>query len=281
MNKENIPLLDCPIDYIMGEASGKLLNEYGRFPCKLQCSTYAYMQTGSARATLNISQYSFKAHDLVYIEPGSFFLIHEFSEDAKVCYIIFSSSFLEKNTYGSRRTSTPLQGRTPVVHITDEQALIVEHFSALMTEAINCTPSMLNPERMADVFNLIQHTYFDYFVQGNNAEGAKPLDRKTEIYRQYSDLVLQHYHEWHHVSEYAREMRITLPHLCSTIKSVSNRTAGDMIMDAILMDAKSQLKITSLPIKEIALGLGFTNVAFFNRFFKSHTGCTPKAYRSN
>lgn len=280
MDKENIPLLDCPIDYLMGEASGKLLNEYGRFPCKLQCGTYAFMAQGTASATLNITQYRFTAHDLVYIEPGSFFLIHEFSEDAKVYYIIFSSSFLEKNTYGSRRTYNPLQGRNPIVHITDEQAQIVAQFSSLMTNAINCNPTMLSSDRMVDVFNLIQHTYFDYFLP-EGSDAAQPTDRKTEIYREYSNLVLQHYREWHHVSEYARHMRITMPHLCSTIKAVCNRTAGDMIIDALLMDAKSQLKISSLPIKEIALGLGFTNVAFFNRFFKSHTGQTPKSYRCN
>ncbi|MBQ3633290.1 MAG: AraC family transcriptional regulator, partial [Paludibacteraceae bacterium] len=39
-------------------------------------------------------------------------------------------------------------------------------------------------------------------------------------------------------------------------------------------------KITNLQIKEIALSLGFDNVAFFNRFFKSHVGLTPKAYRN-
>ena len=280
MEKENIPLLDCPIDYIMGEASGKILNEYCRFPCKLQCGTYAFMLQGTASATVNITRYDVRDHDLVYIEPSSFFLIHEFSEDAKICYIIFSSSFLEKNTYGSRRASNPLQGRTPVVHVTDEQARIIEQVSTLMADMVNCTPPMLNTDRMVDLYNLIQHTYFDYFLSDEDTP-AKPADRKTEIYREYSDLVLRHYHEWHHVSEYAQEMRITMPHLCSTIKSVSSRTAGDMIVDALLMDAKSQLKITTLPIKEIALGLGFSNVAFFNRFFKAHTGQTPKAYRSN
>ena len=106
------------------------------------------------------------------------------------------------------------------------------------------------------------------------------MDRKTEIYQDYCQLVLQHYQEWHHVSQYADAMRLTLPHLCSTIKSVGDRTAGDIIIEAIITDAKSQLKITNLQIKEIALSLGFDNVAFFNRFFKSHVGVTPKAYRN-
>jgi AraC-like DNA-binding protein len=76
-------------------------------------------------------------------------------------------------------------------------------------------------------------------------------------------------------------MRLTLPHLCSTIRSASERTAGDIIIDAILTDAKAQLKLTTTQIKEIAASLGFENVAFFNRFFKSHTGITPKAYRNS
>jgi AraC-like DNA-binding protein len=62
---------------------------------------------------------------------------------------------------------------------------------------------------------------------------------------------------------------------------VSKRTAGEIIIEAILNDAKSQLKITNLQIKEIAHNLGFENVAFFNRFFKSHVGVTPKVFRSN
>lgn len=280
MDNEKIPLLDCPVDYILGEASGKLLNEYGRFPCKIKCGVYAFIAKGSAYATVNITRYHFAAQDILYIEPGSFLLIHEFSEDALVRYIVFSSSFLEKNTYGMRRQLTPLQGRKPMIHMTDEQASVVMHFSDVLTEGINCTPNFLNAERMVPIFNLIQSMYFDYFMSSTNAV-TQVSDRKSEIYQEYSNLVMQHYHEWHHVSQYAETMRMTMPHLCASIKAVSGRTAGDLIVDALLMDAKAQLKVTSTPIKEISMSLGFDNVAFFNRFFKTHTGCTPKVYRLN
>jgi YesN/AraC family two-component response regulator len=106
------------------------------------------------------------------------------------------------------------------------------------------------------------------------------MDRKSEIFQEYSDLVMKHYQEWHHVSEYAEAMHITVPHLCSTIKQASHRTAGDLIVEAIITDAKAQLKLSIAPIKEIGLSLGFENVAFFNRFFKTHTGVTPKNYRN-
>ena len=279
MQSEKIPLIDCPFDYLFGEASGKILNEYGRFPCKIQCAVYAFMLKGTAHATLNITRSEFKENDLIYVQPGSFFLVHDFSEDAQLVYIVFSSSFVEKHSYAMRRMTFSSQSFNPIVHLNSEQAGVVVHFSKLLEEAVNTTPSMLTTERMVLVFNLIHQTYSELCTTDTQTVFAQ--DRKSEIYQEYNDLVLAHYHEWHHVSAYAEALHITVPHLCSTIKQASGRTAGDIIVDAILMDAKAQLKISTLPIKEIANGLGFENVALFNRFFKSHVGVTPKAYRND
>lgn len=278
--QNEIPLIDCPIDYIFGEASGKVLNEYMRFPCKILCGVYAFMIKGKARATVNITQYDFRENDLIYLAPNSFFLVHEFSEDAQLSYIIFSSSFLEKNAYSIRRPRLVTVDACQIVNVTSEQAKIITDFSQLIEESVNCSPSMLNSERMVHIYNLVHLVFQDYFVANSDAV-SKLMDRKTEIYHEYSDLVMKHYHEWHHVSEYAEALHITVPHLCSTIKQASQRTAGDLIVEAILTDAKAQLKLSVTPIKEIAISLGFENVAFFNRFFKTHVGTTPKNYRNS
>lgn len=278
--QNDIPLIDCPIDYIFGEASGKVLNEYMRFPCKILCGVYAFMIKGKARATVNITQYDFRENDLIYLAPNSFFLVHEFSEDAQLSYIIFSSSFLEKNAYSLRRPRLVTVDACQIVNVTSEQAKIINDFSQLIEEAVNCSPSMLNSERMVHIYNLVHLVFQDYFVANSDAT-SKVMDRKTEIYHEYSELVMKHYHEWHHVSDYAEALHITVPHLCSTIKQASQRTAGDLIVEAILTDAKAQLKLSVTPIKEIAISLGFENVAFFNRFFKTHVGTTPKNYRNS
>ena len=278
--QNEIPLIDCPIDYIFGEASGKVLNEYMRFPCKILCGVYAFMVKGKARATVNITQYDFRENDVIYLAPNSFFLVHEFSEDAQLSYIIFSSSFLEKNAYSLRRPRLMATEACQIVNATAEQAKIVNSFSQLIEDAVNCTPSMLNTERMVHIYNLVHLLFQDYFV-ANSDNTSKSIDRKTEIYHEYSELVMKHYHEWHHVSDYAEALRITVPHLCSTIKQASHRTAGDLIAEAILTDAKAQLKLSATPIKEIAISLGFENVAFFNRFFKTHEGVTPRHYRNS
>ncbi len=276
--QNEIPLIDCPIDYIFGEASGKVLNEYMRFPCKIKCGVYAFMVQGTARATVNITQYNFKENDVLYLSPNSFFLVHEFSEDARVLYIVLSSSFLEKNAYSIRRPRLAVMDACQIVSVNEEKKNVILHFSKVLEEAVNCTPSMIDTERMVHVYNLIHLIFHDYLLAHSDTK-LQPMDRKSEIFQEYSELVMRHYNEWHHVAEYASAMHITVPHLCSTIKQASSRTAGDLIVEAILTDAKAQLKLSISPIKEIAISLGFENVAFFNRFFKTHTGVTPKAYR--
>lgn len=278
-NEKNIPLLDCPVDYLIGDASGKVLNEYGRFPCKIKCGVYAILVRGSARATINITQYTFRRNDTLLIESGSFLLIHEFSEDALVYYILFSSSFMEKNAFKQRMSLTMLGIRSPILHVEEEQAEVLKEGAELLIKAMNTRPSMLSSENMVHIFHLLQTSYASHAQQQENFL-MRSQDRKTQIYQEYCQLVLEHYAEWHHVNRYAEAMRITLPHLCATIKGVSGRTAGDIITDALLTDAKAQLKITNLQIKEIALSLGFENIGFFNRFFKLHVGVTPKAYRT-
>ena len=280
MDEKNIPIIDCPYgDYMIGDASGKLMNEYGRYPCKIKCGVYALLYRGTASATINVNEYTFQANDVLLLEPGSFLLIHEFSEDALVYWIVFGSSFLEKHTFNNRMSLTGMQLHSPILRLNSDQSKVICAMYNTLLMAMNTSPSMLNSERMTHIFNLLQTSYTQYAHQQSDYL-VRPQDRKTEIYQDYCQLVMKHYHEWHHVSQYAEAMRVTLPHLCSTIKAVGNRTAGDIIIDAILTDAKSQLKITQLQIKEIALSLGFDNVAFFNRFFKSHVGVTPKAYRN-
>ncbi len=274
----NIPLLDCPKDFLIGDASGKIMNEYARFPCKIKCGVYAIMVRGEARATINITEYQFRKNDLLFLESGSFLLIHEFSEDALVYYILFSSSFIDKNTFSTQMSFTSLRRLNPILHLNDDVASTAIHMVETLVEASNCQPSLLNTNRMLHVYNMLQLFYLD-LAKEPKAESLHPLDRKNEIFQEYCQLVMKHYHEWHHVSQYAEEMRLTLPHLSTTIKQASDKTAGELIIEAILTDAKAQLRLTTKQVKEIAITLGFENVAFFNRFFKTHTGYTPKAYR--
>lgn len=277
--QQDIPLVDCPVDYIIGDASGNLLNEYGRFPCKILCGVYAYMVSGHASATVNINRHEFNKGDLIIVEPNTFLLIHEFSEDARVYYIVLSAAFLEKNVYGSKISLQSMHWLQPNIPLKQDVQEVYKSMMELLMQASNCEPSLLTVPLMVHIFDIIQESAVS---QIKSAETLQPRihSRKQELARQYSDLVIANYHKERQLAFYADALHVTLPHLCTTIKDLTGKTAASFITEAILTDAKAQLKITDKPVKEIAISLGFDNVMFFNKYFKSHVGISPKAYRN-
>ena len=59
----------------------------------------------------------------------------------------------------------------------------------------------------------------------------------------------------------------------------SGRTAAEWIDDYVVLEAKNLLKYSTMSIQEIAYCLNFPNQSFFGKYFRSHTGMTPSAYR--
>lgn len=275
-----IPLIDCPVDYLIGDATGKIMNEYCRFPCQIKCGVFILMVEGSASATINITKHSIRKNDVAVLEPDSFLLIHEFSEDALVYYILFSSAFLEKHTFSDKFRFSSLQLRNHIISIDEEKANVLKEMADVLVKACNTRPSMINTDNIVHIFGFLQTTYLN-FIRQDDQYVSKPIDRKEELYQEYVKLVMAHYQEWHHVNDYAKAMRVSIPHLSSTVRQVSGKNARDIIDDAILTDAKAQLKMSNTQVKVIALSLGFDNVAFFNRFFRTHVNMTPKEYRNS
>lgn len=56
-------------------------------------------------------------------------------------------------------------------------------------------------------------------------------------------------------------------------------TPGEYLSKLKLLEAKRMLKETNLPLSEIAQQLGFCDNGYFCRFFRRHTGLTPRKFQ--
>lgn len=81
------------------------------------------------------------------------------------------------------------------------------------------------------------------------------------------------------VSLIAERLNLHASYLNYVIKELTGSTASHYIYQKTVLEAKSYLLHTDLQIAEISYRLGFTNVSYFHRFFKRHTGHTPLAYK--
>lgn len=83
------------------------------------------------------------------------------------------------------------------------------------------------------------------------------------------------------VSLIAHEINLNASYLNTTIKELTGKTASSYIRQKILLEIKSYLIHTDLQMAQISHQLGFTNVSYFNRFFKNATGITPSQFQKS
>ena len=99
------------------------------------------------------------------------------------------------------------------------------------------------------------------------------------LHRCFLDLVDAHFLKMRHVSQYAERIGTTRDRLNRAVRACSGSTASAVIHARINLEARRWLLHSDASIAGIADGLGFSDASYFNRFFKRHSGATPREFR--
>src|SRR5262249_31174892 len=109
--------------------------------------------------------------------------------------------------------------------------------------------------------------------------GAVTLSRTDARVEQLRRLVDEHFRKERVISFYAERLAMTSDRLNDHVKRATGVTAGHLIRQRVLTEAKRQLVFTNQAIHEIAYDLAFSDPSHFTRFFRRQTGMTPQAFR--
>jgi AraC family transcriptional activator of pobA len=93
-------------------------------------------------------------------------------------------------------------------------------------------------------------------------------------------VVEDHFRKQRLLNFYADKLAMTPDRLNDHVKRATGVTAGHLIRQRVLTEAKRQLVFTAQPIHEIAYDLSFSDPSHFARFFRKQTGSTPQDFRA-
>lgn len=116
----------------------------------------------------------------------------------------------------------------------------------------------------------------------NEEEIDHPTDksRQQQIFERFIKDVNQHFFIERNVYSYAERLCITPKYLSAVVRQVSGKSANDWINEYVILEAKALLRLKNNTIKDVSNKLNFPNQSFFAKYFKQHTGLTPKQYRT-
>jgi AraC family transcriptional activator of pobA len=111
-----------------------------------------------------------------------------------------------------------------------------------------------------------------------HAEAQSP-DRGREHLQRFTRLLETHFREHRPIEQYAAELGISAAHLNALCRRLAGQSALQLINQRLLLEAKRCLVYTAMTINQVSDCLGFSEPAYFSRFFKRGSGLSPKAFR--
>lgn len=253
-----------------------------KFPARFDMAIFALSLKGEARLSINLKEYTVTPNSLILIAPNSIILKQENSEDFSAVYVAVSSELLN-----SISVNIPRQLNV-FLYIQEHPVTVLNtHEFTLLSEYYSFTRKQIQPETKAYIREITYHLALSLFyeilniINRHQPEQSSAPSRQHELFGRFLQLVKEYYKINRSVSFYADKLCITPKYLSALSKSITQLTASEWIDRCIILEAKGLLKGTTKPIQEISDELNFPNQSFFGKYFKHHTGYSPKSFRNS
>lgn len=290
MAKEKIPVYDiCSLgkehdgndDFLADRFSDYLRKYYDHlhFPHKHAFFHLVLFTKGEGTHTIDFSTFDVKPGQLYFMIPGQVHSWH-FTGNTDGFIINFSASFF-KNF---------LQNEGYLDRFSFFSGISEEGICQLPPDVLKTATSLLesihtNAADMRRHGDMIRVLLLQLFMiiedaQAGRQQNAVP-QQKLVLLKGFRKLIDAHYRTMRLPSEYADLLYVTPNHLNALCQDLVGKTAGELIRDRVLLEAKRLLANAAMTITEVAYDLNFQDNSYFNRFFKKYTGQTPDEFRKS
>jgi AraC family transcriptional activator of pobA len=110
-------------------------------------------------------------------------------------------------------------------------------------------------------------------------DGDGATHSATRLAERFRELVDQHYRENLRLQNYASMMAVSPTQLRAACAAATGLSPTKMIHARLITEAKRNLIFGDMSIEQIAYALGFTDTAYFTRFFRKEVGQSPSQFR--
>ncbi|TAI47678.1 helix-turn-helix domain-containing protein [Flagellimonas allohymeniacidonis] len=220
--------------------------------------TVLHILSGSGKIQVDFKNYGDWKSKAIYLEKGQY--IKFLSDDFRVLKMEFPA----QNVFKNHETRVLFKHLVSLGYINcDERTEGQNHLTASLLED--------NVNEVLDVS--LKQWYGQNPFNASRDEYRLIFDLKEIIDKEFANRIT--------IQDLQKEVNSAVGHTRNLVKEKLGITIKNLLENKRITESKKKVAFTDLNIQEIAYEMGYKDPAYFNRIFKTNTGTSPIAYRSN
>ena len=241
-----------------------------------------WFKKGTGTYYIDFEKHTFQPGTIALIPRDQVNYFEPFDKnEVEIQSVVFNPDFIYRKDDDIRH----LFNFTVASHIDGIQILTVEDEEAPYLEMIST--NMLNVYQTwndnQQKSNAFYHWLSLFLISCKRLRSAHATDQKMDdrslLLLRFSELLEKHFKTEFKVDFYINEMNISIKGLANLTKDRFKLSPKAVIDQRRVLEIKRLLRATNTPVKNIAYDMGFDEPTNMVKYFKKHTGFTPRAFR--
>lgn len=247
------------------------------FPVKSDTTISIIIISGSMECIVDMTVHDIDTPGMLIILPSQIVESISFSNDFKGFCLIMSSSFMANLPMSNKIPLLTNVRRNSFFAVDKPSLKAIENYIHMVQAALRAP----NNYKYEIVTHLTVAYYYGLGTYIHNTERREvSTSRNDQIANDFLDLVRENCFLHRDMSFYSDTLCLSAKHISLAVKKVTGDNAMKWIERYTILNAKSLLKTTSLPISEISDMFNFSTLSDFGKYFKRFTGYSPRAFRA-
>ena len=241
---------------------------------------------GKLSVTIDNAQHMLGRNQVLFLQPGCVVTDYAFSDDFDSRALVFSLGTIENSIYLRRKIWDNISYLRlhPIVPLSNNDLRIFRHYYEIATANLQTLDD--NVYKQEIISHLLRSLVYEFLLLTDRIlveSGTLKVERKQnsydDIHSRFLRLLAFSRGRMRKVEEFAKQLNVTPDQLTAATKAISSRTALDWITEATVQAITHDLLYTQKSVKEIYYELDFPSLSFLGKYFKQHTGLSPRAFR--
>ncbi|WP_165044444.1 AraC family transcriptional regulator [Dysgonomonas sp. ZJ709] len=251
------------------------------YPVRLDIMIAVVCQEGSLSTNVGYSNYVIRKNDFIIIHPQKVFQVMEVSDDFKSKVICLKPGFFD---FSSDQYNFNVKNMLREYLCYSLPPSKMELFSVLfcyMEDVIGDKNNIYRKQMVYNYLNILFCEISNLLIIENENNKKNVPNPSEEIFRKFMRDIETNFQKERNVGFYAQKSHLTPKYFSTVIFKLTGKHAKEWIDEYTILEAKAMLKSTYVNIQQLSYELNFATPSHFGRYFKHHTGVSPRKYRND